>query len=77
MPFITLVGQMVLIKFKFSGPRTPQRNGKVKKTFQTLYGDIRAILNYTGLENDIRSGLNAPVLSLFYLISHPLRHKMP
>jgi hypothetical protein len=27
-----------LIKFEFSGPRTPQRNGKVERNFQTLYG---------------------------------------
>jgi hypothetical protein len=28
------------IKFEFSGPRTPQRNGKVERKFQTLYGRI-------------------------------------
>jgi hypothetical protein len=27
-------------KFEFSGPRTPQRNGKVKQKIQTLYGRI-------------------------------------
>jgi hypothetical protein len=27
-----------LIKFEFSGPRTPQRNGKIERKFQTLYG---------------------------------------
>jgi hypothetical protein len=26
-----------LIKFEFSGPRTPQRNGKVERKSQTLY----------------------------------------
>jgi hypothetical protein len=29
-----------LIKFEFSGPRTPQRNGNVDRKFQTLYGRI-------------------------------------
>jgi hypothetical protein len=33
------------IKFEFSGPRTPQRNGKVERKFQTLYGKIWAMLN--------------------------------
>jgi hypothetical protein len=46
-----------LIKFEFSGPRTPQRNGKVERKFQTLYGRIRAMLNDAGLENDVRSGV--------------------
>jgi hypothetical protein len=46
-----------LIKFEFSGPRTPQRNGKVERKFQTLYGRIRAMLNDAGLEDDVRSGV--------------------
>ena len=46
-----------LIKFEFSGPRTTQRNGRVERKFQTLYGRIRAILNDAGLENEIRSGV--------------------
>jgi hypothetical protein len=28
------------VKFEFSGPRTPQRNGKVERNFQTFYGRI-------------------------------------
>jgi hypothetical protein len=28
------------VKFEFSGPRTPQRNGKVERKFQTFYGRI-------------------------------------
>jgi hypothetical protein len=46
-----------LIKFEFSGPRTPQRNGKVERKFQTLYGRICAMLNDAGLEDDVRSGV--------------------
>jgi hypothetical protein len=34
------------VKFEFSGPRTPQRNGKVERKFQTLYGRIRSLLIY-------------------------------
>jgi hypothetical protein len=45
-----------LIKFEFSGPRTPQRSGKVETKFQTLYGRFRAMLNDAGLENDVISG---------------------
>jgi hypothetical protein len=42
------------IKFEFSGPRTPQRNGKVERKFQTLYGRIRVMLNEAGLEGELR-----------------------
>jgi transposase InsO family protein len=42
------------IKFEFSGPITPQRNGKVERKFQTLYGRIRAMLNGAGLEGELR-----------------------
>jgi hypothetical protein len=46
-----------LIKFEFSGPRTPHRNGEVERKFQTLYGRICAMSKDAGLENDIRSGV--------------------
>jgi len=46
-----------LIMFEFSGPRTPQRNGKVERKFQTLYGRICAMLDDAGLEDDVRSGV--------------------
>jgi hypothetical protein len=42
------------IKFEFSGPRTPQRNGKVERKFQTLHGRIRAVLNGADLEGELR-----------------------
>jgi hypothetical protein len=28
------------VKFEFSGPRAPQRNGKVERNFQTFHGRI-------------------------------------
>jgi hypothetical protein len=45
------------IKFEFLGPRTPQRNGKVDRKFQTFFGRIRATLNNAELEEGIRSGV--------------------
>jgi hypothetical protein len=45
------------IKFEFTGPRTPQRNGKVERKFQTFYGRIRASLNCVGLKGELRSGV--------------------
>jgi hypothetical protein len=35
--------QNVDVKFEISGPKTPQRNGKVERKFQTLYGRIQAM----------------------------------
>jgi hypothetical protein len=45
------------VKFEFSGPRTPQRNGKVKIKFQTFFGRIRAMLNSAGVKDQLRSGV--------------------
>jgi hypothetical protein len=47
------------IKLNFSGPRTLQRNGKMKWKFQTFFGRIRSILNNAGLEEGIRYGARA------------------
>jgi hypothetical protein len=45
------------IKFEFSGLINPQRNGKVERKFQTLYVRIRAMLNGTGLEGELRGNI--------------------
>jgi transposase InsO family protein len=69
------------IKFEFSGPRTPQRNGKVERKFQTLYGRIRAILNGAGLEGELKDKIWAEcVMNVTYLsnfISAKLIFKSP
>jgi hypothetical protein len=43
------------VKFNFSGPKTPQRNEKVERKFQTFYGRIRSMLNEAGLIGDLRN----------------------
>jgi Reverse transcriptase (RNA-dependent DNA polymerase) len=56
------------VKFEFSGPRTPQRNGKVERKFQTFYGRIRSILNGAGLKGDLRNKIWAEcVMTTTYL----------
>jgi hypothetical protein len=47
------------IKFEFPGPRTPRRNGKVEREFQTLYGRIQEMLNGAGLEGELRDKIRA------------------
>jgi hypothetical protein len=43
------------VKFKFSGLRTPQSNGKVERKFHTFYSRIRSILNGASLKGDLRN----------------------
>jgi hypothetical protein len=45
------------VKFEFSGPKTPQQNGKVESKFQTFFGRTRAMLNSAGLKDHLRSGV--------------------
>jgi hypothetical protein len=47
------------IKLENSGPRTPQGNGKVEQKFQTLYGQIRAMMNDSGIAGEFCEGLRA------------------
>jgi hypothetical protein len=46
-----------------SGPRTPQRNGKVERKFQSLYGRIRAMMNDSEIDGEFRDGLWAECAS--------------
>jgi hypothetical protein len=58
------------IKFEFSGPRTLQRNGKIEKKFQTLYGRIWAMLNGAGLEGELIDKIWAEcVMNVTYLLN--------
>jgi hypothetical protein len=58
------------IKFKFSGPKSPQRNQKVERKFQTLYGRIRAMLNEDNLEGELKDKIWAEcVMFVTYLTS--------
>ena len=61
------------VSFEYSGPRTPQRNGKVERKYQTLYGRIRAMLNGAGLRDEVRSGIWAECASTATFYSNVLR----
>ena len=58
--------------FEYSGPRTPQRNGKVERKYQTLYGRIRAMLNGAGMKDEVRSGIWAECASTATFYSNVL-----
>ena len=60
------------VSFEYSGPRTPQRNGKVERKYQILYGRIRAMLNGAGLKDEVRSGIWAESASTATFYSNVL-----
>ena len=43
--------------FEFTAPGTPEENGKVERTFATLWGRVRAALNLTNFNEYLRTGL--------------------
>jgi hypothetical protein len=51
------------VKFEYNGPCTPQRNGKVERKFQTMYGRIQAIMNDSEIDGEFRDGLWAECAS--------------
>jgi hypothetical protein len=55
--------QNLEVKFEYSGTRTPQRNGKVERKFQTLYGRIRAMMNDSEVGGKFCDGLWAECAS--------------
>jgi hypothetical protein len=58
------------IIFAFLGPKTPQRNGKVERKFQTFYGRIRATLNFAGLKDRMRHGVWAECANTVTFLSN-------
>jgi hypothetical protein len=49
--------QNLVVKLEYSGPRTLQKNGKVERKFQTLYGRIRAMMNDSEIDGEFCDGL--------------------
>ena len=45
------------IQFEFVAPYTPQQNGKVERKFATLYGKVRAMLNWAQVTPYLRNKL--------------------
>jgi hypothetical protein len=45
------------IHFEYTGPGTPQYNGRVERKFATLYGCVRTTLNAARLAKKLREGV--------------------
>jgi transposase InsO family protein len=44
------------VKFEYSGPRTPQRNGKIERKFQIMYGRIQTMMNDSEIDGELCDG---------------------
>ena len=44
------------IDFEHTARNTPQHNGRIQRTFQTLFGRVKAMLNHAGIPSGIRQG---------------------
>jgi hypothetical protein len=53
----------VEISIKFTAPHTPEQNGKVERSFATLWGKTRAMLNRAGFPDELREKLWAECAS--------------
>ena len=42
---------------EFTSPNTPEQNGQVERSFATLWGRVRAMLNNSGVDPDLRTEL--------------------
>jgi hypothetical protein len=45
------------VNFEFTAPGTPEENRKVERTYATLWGRARAVLNNANLTAELRGGL--------------------
>ena len=51
------------VEVEFTPPSTPEQNGQVERSFATLWGRVRAMLNDSGVEKDLRNELWAECAS--------------
>ena len=49
--------EILNVKFEFTGPDTPQYNGKIERRFATLDGRVRAILNEAKVPEEMQNKL--------------------
>jgi hypothetical protein len=45
------------VTFEYTGPGSPQYNGRAERKFPTLYGRVRTMLNAAGVPENIRNGV--------------------
>jgi hypothetical protein len=63
------------IQIEFTSPNTPEQNGQVKRSFATLWGRVRAMLNSSGIDGDLRISLWAKCAQTATNVSNILSRK--
>jgi hypothetical protein len=51
------IGKLLGITFEYTGPGSPQYNGRVERKYATLYSRVRSMLNAAGLPTHLREGI--------------------
>jgi hypothetical protein len=51
------------VQVEFTSPNTPEQNGQIERSFATLWGWVRAMLNDSGVDEEMRSELWAECAS--------------
>ena len=60
---------------EFTSPETPEQNGQVERSFATLWGRVRAILNHSGVTQDLRDELWAECAATATKLSNIMSRK--
>jgi hypothetical protein len=63
------------VSFEYTSPETPEQNGQVEKSFATLWGRVRAMLNCSGVPQEMRDKLWAECASTATLLSNVMSRK--
>jgi hypothetical protein len=63
------------LKLEFTSPETPEQNGQVERSFATLWGRVRAMLNRSGVPQELREKLWAECASTATRLSNIISKK--
>jgi hypothetical protein len=58
------------VSFEYTSPETPEQYGQVERSFATLWGRVRAMLNCSGVPQEMRDKLWAECASTATLLSN-------
>ena len=68
--------EKVNVQIKFTAPNTPQQNGKVERSFATLWGRVRAMLNNSGVPIELREKLWAEMwINSHKIVQHTIQKR--
>jgi hypothetical protein len=63
------------VSFEYTSPETPEQNGQAEQSFATLWGRVRAMLNCSGVPQEMRDKLWEECASTATLLSNVMSRK--